>query len=225
MREAASHLSSEPALTLAGAEAFTGDAWVAVEMVRVLVRGRRMVGRRLIGSHRHGAGGPRSWGRVAFRVPRRCGGTLDRSAAHGAPAAKWFNADKGYGCSFPMRGPRTSSFDRIPNEAAFAKLCGVAPRQRAAAERPVDTASVAAATAPPTAPSTSSRSPRMRHHEPTAPYFARRTAEGLTKREIIRCLKRYIAREVFVHSRTSPTTPWLARLTDIGASSASSAPC
>jgi transposase len=38
---------------------------------------------------------------------------------------------------------------------------------------------------------------RMRHHEPTRDYFARRTAEGLTKREITRCLKRYIAREVF----------------------------
>jgi transposase len=26
---------------------------------------------------------------------------------------------------------------------------------------------------------------------------ARRTAEGMSKREIIRCLKRYVAREVF----------------------------
>ena len=38
---------------------------------------------------------------------------------------------------------------------------------------------------------------RMRHHQPTRAYFERRTAEGLTKREIIRCLKRFIAREVF----------------------------
>ena len=38
----------------------------------------------------------------------------------------------------------------------------------------------------------------MRHHEPTRAYVKRRTAEGLSKREIIRCLKRYIAREVFV---------------------------
>jgi hypothetical protein len=28
-------------------------------------------------------------------------------------------------------------------------------------------------------------------------YIERRTAEGLSKRDIIRCLKRYIAREVF----------------------------
>jgi transposase len=38
---------------------------------------------------------------------------------------------------------------------------------------------------------------RIRHHEPTRAYVQRRTAEGLSKREIIRCLKRYIAQEVF----------------------------
>ncbi len=37
----------------------------------------------------------------------------------------------------------------------------------------------------------------MRHHEATRAYLARRIAQGLTKREVIRCLKRYIAREVF----------------------------
>jgi hypothetical protein len=31
----------------------------------------------------------------------------------------------------------------------------------------------------------------------TQTYVARRTAEGMSKREIIRCLKRYVAREVF----------------------------
>jgi hypothetical protein len=34
-------------------------------------------------------------------------------------------------------------------------------------------------------------------HQPTRDYVARRTAEGKTKTEIMRCLKRYIAREVF----------------------------
>ncbi|WP_455712832.1 transposase [Streptomyces prasinus] len=37
---------------------------------------------------------------------------------------------------------------------------------------------------------------RMRFHQPTIDYVARRTAEGRTKREIIRCLKRYVIREV-----------------------------
>lgn len=38
---------------------------------------------------------------------------------------------------------------------------------------------------------------RMRFHEPTLAYVQRRTAEGKTKREIIRCLKRYLAREIY----------------------------
>lgn len=37
----------------------------------------------------------------------------------------------------------------------------------------------------------------MRWHQPTIDYVARRTAEGMSKREIIRCLKRYLARELF----------------------------
>jgi hypothetical protein len=39
----------------------------------------------------------------------------------------------------------------------------------------------------------------MRHHQPTRDYVERRTAEGLSKREIIRCLKRYIAREIYAN--------------------------
>lgn len=38
---------------------------------------------------------------------------------------------------------------------------------------------------------------RMQHHEPTKSYVARRTAEGKTKAEIIRCLKRLLAREIW----------------------------
>jgi transposase len=38
---------------------------------------------------------------------------------------------------------------------------------------------------------------RLRWHQPTKDYMARRTAEGKSKKEIIRCLKRYVAREVF----------------------------
>lgn len=87
--------------------------------------------------------------------------------------------------------------DRIMNEAAFAKLCGVAPqpassgrttgrhRLSRSGDRAANSALYIVVIT------------RMRHHEPTKAYFARRTAEGLTKREIIRCLKRYVAREVF----------------------------
>ena len=38
---------------------------------------------------------------------------------------------------------------------------------------------------------------RLQHHEPTKAYLARRTAEGKTKKEIIRCLQRLLAREVW----------------------------
>ena len=38
---------------------------------------------------------------------------------------------------------------------------------------------------------------RMGTHQPTRDYVERRTKEGLSKREIMRCLKRYVAREVF----------------------------
>ena len=37
----------------------------------------------------------------------------------------------------------------------------------------------------------------MHCHQPTKDYVARRTAEGKTKKEILRCLKRYIAREIY----------------------------
>jgi transposase len=42
---------------------------------------------------------------------------------------------------------------------------------------------------------------RMSSHPPTRAYVERRTKEGLSKKEIIRCLKRYVAREVYRHLR------------------------
>jgi transposase len=38
---------------------------------------------------------------------------------------------------------------------------------------------------------------RLRHDQPTKDYLARRIREGKSKKEAIRCLKRYVAREVF----------------------------
>jgi transposase len=87
--------------------------------------------------------------------------------------------------------------ERIRNEAAFARLCGVCPKPASSGlknnrhrlnrggDRGANSALWMVAVV------------RLRHHEPTREYVARRTAEGLSKREIIRCLKRYIAREVF----------------------------
>ena len=89
--------------------------------------------------------------------------------------------------------------ERIRNEAAFAKLCGVAPQPASSGRtsgrhrlsRGGDRAANSALYIVTIV--------RLRHHEPTRAYVERRTAEGLSKREIIRCLKRYIAREIYAN--------------------------
>jgi transposase len=43
----------------------------------------------------------------------------------------------------------------------------------------------------------------MSSHPPTRAYVERRTAEGLSKKEIMRCLKLYVAREVYPHLRAA----------------------
>lgn len=53
---------------------------------------------------------------------------------------------------------------------------------------------------------------RMSRDERTRAYVARRTEEGKSKREIIRCLKRYIARELYkiLASTMAPDTSFSA---------------
>ena len=48
---------------------------------------------------------------------------------------------------------------------------------------------------------------RLRDEPRTRAYLARRTTEGRTKREVIRCLKRYLARHLFGIIRTAMTPP------------------
>ncbi len=86
--------------------------------------------------------------------------------------------------------------DRLRNEASFAMLCGVAPlpassgkTQRHRLNRGGDRAANSALHLAVIV--------RMRMDDRTRAYVARRTTEGLSKLEIIRCLKRYLAREVF----------------------------
>ena len=55
----------------------------------------------------------------------------------------------------------------------------------------------------------------MRFHQPTVDYVARRTADGRTKRDIIRCLKRFLAREIYQRVMTD----YRARQADIQAAS------
>ena len=85
---------------------------------------------------------------------------------------------------------------RIRNEAAFAMLAGAAPipassglttrhRLNRRGDRQLNSALHIIAIQ------------RQRHDTPTQTYFDRRRVEGKTDREIRRCLKRYIARELF----------------------------
>jgi transposase len=91
--------------------------------------------------------------------------------------------------------------DRLHHEAAFAHLCGAAPipassgkTTRHRLNRGGDRAANAALYRIVIC--------RLRWDPATRAYLQRRTAQGRTKTEIIRCLKRYIAREVFNAIRT-----------------------
>jgi len=102
--------------------------------------------------------------------------------------------------------------ERLRDEAAFAHLCGAAPipassgqtirhRLNRHGNRDANRALYVIAVC------------RMSRDERTRAYVAKRTAEGKSKKEIIRCLKRYIAREIYrilssLPSRNSPiSTP------------------
>lgn len=86
--------------------------------------------------------------------------------------------------------------DRLKSEASFAALCGVSPipassgktdrhRLNRGGDRAANSALHIIAIC------------RLRCDERTKKYVARRIADGLSKLEAIRCVKRYIAREVF----------------------------
>jgi len=101
---------------------------------------------------------------------------------------------------------------RLRSEASFASLCGVSPieassgkvvrhRLNRGGNREANRALYMICLA------------RMRRDRRTQEYVARRTQEeGKSKREIIRCLKRYVAREAYrvlisCVARSSPTGP------------------
>lgn len=87
--------------------------------------------------------------------------------------------------------------ERLRSEAAFARLCGVAPlpassgkttgrhRLSRGGDRQANSALWRIVMV------------RLAWHQPTKDYMARRTGEGLSKKDVVRCLKRYVAREVY----------------------------
>jgi transposase len=85
---------------------------------------------------------------------------------------------------------------RLHSEAAFAALCGTSPveassgktrrhRLNRGGDRQANAALHRVVVV------------RLRWHQPTHDYATRRTTQGKTSKEILRCLKRYVAREVF----------------------------
>ena len=112
----------------------------------------------------------------------------------------------GYDTAAQMLITAGDNANRIKSEAAFAKMCGACPipagsgktnnrhRLYRGGNRQANAALYRVVIV------------RMRWHQPTIDYVARRTAEGLSKREIIRCLKRYLARELFRLLPTPDTT-------------------
>jgi transposase len=101
---------------------------------------------------------------------------------------------------------------RLRSEAAFAHLCGVAPipassgrtnrhRLNRGGDRAANNALYIIVLG------------RLRHDERTRNYVKRRTTEGLSKPEIIRCLKRYAAREVFTALQSAKQPKDLAAAT------------
>ena len=89
-----------------------------------------------------------------------------------------------------------SNPDRLHSEAAFASLCGVNPvpassgktnrhRLNRGGDRQANAALYRIVVV------------RLRHDLRTQAYLRRRTTEGMSKIEVIRCLKRYVAREVY----------------------------
>ncbi len=90
----------------------------------------------------------------------------------------------------------SDNIDRIRSDAAFAALCGVSPievssgrtrrhRLNKGGDRQGNNALWTIA------------NNRLMHHPETRAYAARRTMEGLSRREILRCLKRHLARRLY----------------------------
>ncbi len=92
--------------------------------------------------------------------------------------------------------------ERVKSEASFAALCGVSPllassgktnrhRLNRGGDRAANSALHRVVIV------------RMKSHPEIRAYVERRTAEGMSKREIIRCLKRYVARELLPHIKAA----------------------
>jgi transposase len=113
--------------------------------------------------------------------------------------------------ALPGVGPDTAALllvaagdhpERLRSEAAWAHLCATAPI-------PASSGKVTRHRLNPGGDRQANHAlwriviTRMSSHAPTRAYVERRSKEGLSKKEIMRCLKRYVAREVYPHLRAA----------------------
>ncbi|MFF8789427.1 transposase [Streptomyces sp. NPDC015125] len=94
--------------------------------------------------------------------------------------------------------------ERLGGEASFAALCGVSPVERSSGSRQYRRLNRGGDRQANAALHRIVQT-RLRFDPRTRDYYERRTKEGKARREIVRCLKRYAAREVFHLVR--PTQP------------------
>ncbi|MGW2426841.1 IS110 family transposase [Streptomyces sp. NPDC001709] len=96
--------------------------------------------------------------------------------------------------------------ERLASEASFAALCGVSPVEQSSGKtqrrrlnrggnRQANAALYRIVVT------------RLRRDARTRLYLERRTKQGMSKREIIRCLKRYVAREIYGQIQPPPSRP------------------
>ena len=103
----------------------------------------------------------------------------------------------GYDTAAQMLITASDNANRIKSGAAFAKMCGACPIPAGSGKTNSGLRLYRGGNRQANAALYRVVIVRMRWHQPTIDYVARRTAEGMSKREIIRCLKRYLARELF----------------------------
>ena len=85
---------------------------------------------------------------------------------------------------------------RLRSDAAFAALCGVSPIEASSGKTKRHRLNKGGDRQGNNALWTIANN-RLIHHPETRAYAARRTAEGLSRREILRCLKRHLARRLY----------------------------
>jgi transposase len=96
--------------------------------------------------------------------------------------------------------------DRLASEAAFAALCGASPVEHSSGKTERHRLNRGGDRAANSALWTIANN-RLMHDPRTREYAARRTATGTSRKEILRLLKRYIARQVFAEIRRALTPP------------------